>query len=37
MKKLKTEIIAMVSSVSDLKKLELIHRFLIRILKDKKE
>ena len=37
MEQLKTEIMAMVSRISDQKKLELIHRFLIRILRDKKE
>ena len=34
---LKNEIIAMVSKISDPKMLELLHRFLIRILRDKKE
>ena len=37
LEELKTEIMAMVSRISDQKKLELIHRFLIRILRDKKE
>ena len=37
MEELKTEIMAMVSRISEPKKLELIHRFLIRILRDKKE
>lgn len=37
MEELKTEIMAMVSRISDPERLELIHRFLIRILRDKKE
>lgn len=32
MRDIKTEIITMVSGISDIRKLELIHRFLIRIL-----
>lgn len=32
MKDIKTEIITMVSGISDIRKLELINRFLIRIL-----
>lgn len=34
---LKKDIIAMVSRISDPKMLELLHRFLIRIMRDKKE
>ena len=37
LEELKTEIMAMVSRISDPKTLELIHRFLVRILRDKKE
>jgi hypothetical protein len=37
LEELKTEIMAMVSRISDPERLELIHRFLIRILRDKKE
>lgn len=37
MEQLKTEIVDMVSRISDRTTLELIHRFIARILRDKKE